>query len=127
MDLDAYRRSFVRILVCGNPNATEKEIRKLREELWKQLDELGPELVIHRGTRGVGRIAGEYAALKGIPAMVFYPAWNGPFGKQASRVRDSWTFEWGKPDFVLVFPGAEHITGMARKRGIENRYVRWND
>lgn len=101
-----------RVLVCGGrdfnfPGSVYRALDIFRAER-------GIALVIHGAARGADRLAGEWAAERGVP-VVEYPADWAAHGRAAGPKRNQRMIDEGKPDFVVAFPGGAGTADMVRR------------
>lgn len=98
----------MKLLVCGGRRYDDAA------ELYRRLDHLKPDLVITGGATGADRLAQNWACDRGIPCMVFPPAWE-CLGTRAGSVRNGWMLLHGRPDMVLAFPGGPGTADMVSR------------
>lgn len=104
-----------RLLVCGGRDFANRRwmFDALDSRLAHHRSRTGL-VIIHGGARGADRLAGDWAAERGVPCMVFPAAWAG-IGKGAGPVRNGWMLEHGRPHGVLAFPGGSGTADMVRR------------
>lgn len=100
----------MRVLVCGGRDYADFDAVRIT------LDELrvskGVTVVIHGGASGADTLAGEWAALRGIPVEVFRADWKAN-GRAAGPIRNAKMLREGKPDWCIAFPGGRGTADMA--------------
>jgi hypothetical protein len=107
----------MRLLICGGRDVSDAEKvwaeidRFIRDDQAGDTDQL---LVITGGASGVDQWAEQWALRKGLPCMVFHPAWQ-TFHKAAGPIRNGWMLEHGKPDQVLALWGGKGTRDMIAK------------
>lgn len=102
----------MRVLVCGGRDYLAAAY------LGTQLDRLHAEqpfsMVIHGGSTGADRIAGEWAALRKVPVQVYFAKW-GALGRRAGPMRNAQMLSDGKPDLVVAFAGGTGTNDMVSR------------
>lgn len=98
---------FNRVLVCGgrafrNISFIESELDRLRASHYFQWD----SLIIHGDADGTDRLAGAWAARRGLACMAMAANWN-YFGPHAGTVRNTWMIKLAMPNLIVAFPGGE--------------------
>lgn len=103
----------MRLLICGGRDFYGENFKY--QEILDALEALTPvpELVITGEASGVDTVAREWAALRGIPCMVFPAAWQA-LGKAAGPIRNGWMLAYGNPDMILAFPGGVGTASMVK-------------
>lgn len=111
------------VLVCGGREFDDWPL------LRKTLDEIHQETVIdrviHGGSRGADKLAGNWASDRNVLATAYNADWRRE-GLRAGPIRNSLMIEQGKPDLVIAFQGGSGTTDMvkkATKSGIKVRVV----
>lgn len=109
---------MTRVLVCGGRSYDD------RDNVFVVLDALNSEhqfsLVIHGGAKGADFLAGEWAAVRRVPAQVFAAEW-GRYGNRAGPIRNRQMLVVGKPDLLVAFPGdlgTENMMVQADRYGV---------
>jgi YspA, cpYpsA-related SLOG family len=69
--------------------------------------------LIHGGASGADRLAGDWAASRGIP-VEFHPADWQRYGRAAGPIRNQQMLA-EKPDMVVAFPGGRGTVDMVRR------------
>jgi hypothetical protein len=69
--------------------------------------------LIHGGACGADRLAGEWAASRGIPVEVYLADWQ-KYGRAAGPIRNQQMID-RKPDMVVAFPGGRGTADMVRR------------
>jgi hypothetical protein len=108
----------MRVLVTGGRGFSNRTL------LFATLDRLHAShaftALVHGGASGADRLAGEWAASRGIPVKVHPADWQ-KYGRAAGPVRNQRMIA-EKPDMVVAFPGGRGTADMvrrARQAGIE--------
>jgi hypothetical protein len=70
-------------------------------------------MIIHGGASGADRLAGEWAASRGIPVEVHPADWQ-KYGRAAGPIRNQQMID-RKPDMVVAFPGGRGTADMVRR------------
>ena len=105
-------RTFIndRVLVCGGRNFTNHDL------LFKVLDNIKPQFIIHGGASGADSLADQYARMHKIPLQTFHAEWKKykrPKGKNpAGMIRNKKMLSEGQPTLVVVFPGGDGTKDM---------------
>jgi hypothetical protein len=76
--------------------------------------------LIHGGASGADRLAGEWAASRGISVEVYPADWQ-KYGRAAGPIRNQRMID-RKPDMVVAFPGGRGTADLvrrARQAGVE--------
>jgi hypothetical protein len=108
----------LRLLVCGGRKFDDRELAF--DELDKVLRSSGVSLVIHGGASGADALAGEWAASRGIPVLVFKPDWR-RFGRGAGPRRNAEMISAGRPGLAVAFAGGSgtrDMVGRLRAAGV---------
>jgi hypothetical protein len=104
----------MRVLVCGGRDFQDDAA------LVRVLDELHAErpftLLIHGAARGADRMAGSWAAARGIPCQAFPADWE-RLQRRAGPERNGRMLREGRPDLVVAFPGGTGTADMVRRAG----------
>lgn len=77
------------------------------------LQALQPSLIIHGGARGADSLAGQWAALNGVPCNVYRADWD-KHSRRAGSIRNMEMLDASKPDCVVAFPGGVGTAHMVR-------------
>lgn len=100
------------VLVCGGRDFGDYQL------LARVLDQLHAESrftkLIHGAAFGADRMAGHWAALRGIPVEAYPADWYA-HGKSAGPIRNAMMLRLGKPDLVIAMPGGAGTADMVRK------------
>lgn len=101
----------MKTLVCGGRDYQDAE------ELFGFLDDIHSAVqiteIIHGGARGADKLAGEWAASRGIACTVFPANWQ-KYGKKAGTIRNLQMYKASEPDLVVAFSGGAGTANMAR-------------
>lgn len=115
--------SGIKVLVCGGRDFQDRPL------LWSVLSDIHQArkiaAVIHGAARGADKMAGDFAAERGI-AVREYPANWTRDGRIAGPLRNSRMLEAEAPDLVVAFPGGRGTADMvikARRSGVEVMHV----
>ncbi|WP_095201274.1 DUF2493 domain-containing protein [Mesorhizobium carmichaelinearum] len=109
---------ILKVLVCGGREFTDTTF--IHAELDRLHAQYRFDTVIEGDARGVDRIAGEWAHIKGIDLVEFPADWKGE-GRHAALIRNERMLRDGKPDLVIAFPGGggtAHTCFHAEQLGI---------
>jgi hypothetical protein len=113
------------IVVTGGRDYTNYPAVEAELDWWNQ-EPHGPiSTLVHGGARGADSLADQWAALRGVPRVVYFPEWD-RLCKAAGMIRNRTMLDASKPDLVVAFPGGRGTAGCvmeARRRGIEVREV----
>lgn len=97
------------MVVCGGRDYRDRRRSEAR------LRKLPPgTVVIHGGSRGADRIAGEVARELGFEVVCYPAAWD-RYGRVAGPVRNQAMLDCERPDLVIVFPGGRGTADMIRR------------
>ena len=100
----------VKVLVCGGRDYTN------REELFAAMDELHQEygitMVIHGDARGADKLAGAWAASRGIHYAAVPALWDF-YDRSAGPMRNAAMLTL-RPILCIAFPGGAGTAGMMR-------------
>jgi hypothetical protein len=102
------------ILACGGRDYDN------REYMDKCLSQLMVTLLIHGNAKGADTQAGQWAADKGLPVLIFPALWHKE-GKAAGIKRNIRMLEEGRPDLVVAFAGGRgtaHMKSIAKAAGV---------
>jgi len=103
----------VKVLVCGGRNFNDYTrlfvALRVAEQFHGKITE-----IIHGGASGADTLAGQYAALWGIPCTVFPADWK-THGRAAGPIRNALMLEQGAPDRVVAMPGGRGTQDMVKK------------
>ena len=98
----------MKLLVCGGRDFNDRDF------LFKSLDQLHAEhhfsLLIHGGAKGADKLAGEWAADRGIEFKIFPADWD-QYGRSAGMIRNRQMLNQ-KPDLVVAFSGGRGTQNM---------------
>jgi hypothetical protein len=109
-----------RVLVCGGRDYFD------HARIWSVLDHYnaaaigGFYCVIHGAATGADRLAGAWAAARGVVELPFPADWD-RWGRAAGPIRNAFMLKEGRPDVVIAFPGGPGTANMiehARKAGV---------
>lgn len=102
----------MRLLVCGGRGYAD------RRTLFDTLDALHGQMpvavLIHGAARGADALAGEWAALRGVPVSAYPADWKS-FGRAAGSIRNQTMLDDGRPEMVVAFPGGRGTADMVRR------------
>lgn len=104
------------VLVCGSRTWTDADRIRIKLRALPR-----GSTVVHGGSRGADRIAGELARAIGLEERVMLPDWKSE-PRRAGIIRNIAMLDLN-PDIVLAFwdgasTGTGHTIGEARRRGI---------
>jgi hypothetical protein len=102
---------MARVLVCGGRDFADRAMLRHHLDL---LYRVGWSAVIHGGATGADTLAGEWAALRGIPVEVYPADWR-RYGRMAGPMRNQRMLTDGAPDLVVAFPGGAGTADMVRR------------
>lgn len=106
-------RAGLRVLVCGGRDY--EDWATLRSALINLRAERGIALIIQGGHwSGADKMAGIWAAQRGIPCARMDAHWNA-LGRKAGPRRNQWMIDLLRPDLVLAFPGGAGTADMIRR------------
>jgi hypothetical protein len=101
----------MKVLVTGGRGFSNRTL------LFASLDSLHADhaftMIIHGGASGADRLAGEWAASRGIPVEVYPADWQ-KYGRAAGPIRNQRMID-RKPDMVVAFPGGRGTADMVRR------------
>jgi hypothetical protein len=107
----------MRLLVTGGRSFSDREF------LFATLDALHAQhhftLLIHGDAKGTDRLAGEWAAERGVAVSARPADWR-RYGRGAGMVRNRQMLD-EKPDLVVAFPGGpgtKNMAEIARRAGV---------
>lgn len=98
----------LRVLVCGGRDYTDGY------RVADVLSQLRIEELAHGNARGADRLAGWWAASKGIRCRVYPADWRS-HGKGAGPLRNARMLRDFEPDLVVAFPGGKGTADMVRR------------
>jgi hypothetical protein len=98
----------IKALVCGGRDFKDRPF------VINVLTNLNPDIVIQGGAEGADLIAKEWAMANFKPVWTFPADWD-EHGKAAGPIRNQQMIDWGKPDFVIAFPGGKGTADMVRR------------
>ena len=101
-----------RVLCCGGRDFTDMNFVTQRLNELRQV--LGDFAVIHGGTRGADRLAGEWGKANGLPVIEVAANWD-RYAKSAGSIRNAWMIEVCCPTYAVAFPGGAGTQDMIRK------------
>lgn len=101
----------MKVLVCGGRDYADSEF--LNDCLDRVHAKRGITQVIHGGATGADRLAGAWAASRGVAVAVFMADWDG-FGRAAGPMRNKKMLEQ-KPDVVVAFAGGRGTSDMIKQ------------
>lgn len=107
----------MRVLVCGGRDYRDGPA------LFKALDAVGPDSVVHGAYRGADELAEKWAKMRAV-VYIGVPAKWGAVGGRAGPERNQRMLDLFSPDLVLAFPGGAGTADMvarAKAAGIEVR------
>lgn len=70
--------------------------------------------ILHGGAKGADSLSGEWARGKGLCEMTIPAPW-GFFQKNAGPIRNQWLLDFGRPDYVVAFPGDSGTSDMVHR------------
>ena len=111
----------MRLLVCGSRTWTDEDT------LYQMLDGIHESrtvtLLIHGGARGADKMAGEWAATRGIPVRVYHARWDVD-GRAAGPMRNQRMLVEGQPEeaaaFAVDLSNSKGTKDMVRRLGSAN-------
>jgi hypothetical protein len=98
----------MKILACGGRSYLN------RDRVFRSLDELKPDHVIHGGASGADSLAGIWARNRGVALTVYKADWE-KHGSAAGPIRNQQMLDEGKPDLVVAFPGGKGTADMVKR------------
>ncbi len=104
----------MRLLVCGGRTYDDAKA------VYRSLDTLNPDVVIHGGANGADTLADNWAEDNGKEIEVFEADWD-RHGRAAGPIRNQAMLDEGRPDAVLAFPGGpgtEDMIARAKRAGL---------
>lgn len=107
------------IIVCGGRKFDDRAL--MARVLDRVVEQKGDIFVIHGGAEGADKLAGEWAASRGMPCAEVGALWDF-FGNAAGPIRNGWMLLL-KPVGVVAFrggsgPGTANMCEQARKESI---------
>ncbi len=109
----------LRVLITGGRDYSDRDF------LFETLDRLHAthafSVLIHGDASGADKLAGEWAAARGIEVQTRPADWT-RHGRAAGPIRNQTLLAEEKPELVVAFPGGKGTADMvtrARKAGIE--------
>lgn len=109
----------MRVLVCGGRNFSDIQ------GLFKVLDEIRPDTIVHGNARGADKIAGLWARRNKKLELSFSANWKA-YGRAAGYIRNKQMLQRGKPDMVIAFPGGKgtaNMVNIAKKAGVKVKII----
>lgn len=106
-----------RLIICGGRQFDDRVL--MARVLDRIVEQRGEIFVIQGGAEGADKLAGEWAASRGMPCAEVGALWE-YYGDGAGPVRNAWMLEL-KPDGVVAFPGGDgthNMCAQARKAGV---------
>jgi hypothetical protein len=103
------------VLVCGGRHYHDR--LKVQEALFR----LKPSVVVTGDAGGADMLARYWCVEQGVPCLMMPAPW-GKHGRAAGPIRNEWMIRFGRPNYVLAFPGGKGTADMRRraeKHGIE--------
>ena len=101
-------------LVCGGRDFHDLEFMD------RELSDRTVTAIVHGDAKGADKLAGQWAAERGIPEIVVPANWT-YHKRSAGPIRNCWMLKFVKVDVVLAFPGGRGTANMmtqAKKAGI---------
>ncbi len=100
----------MKILVCGGRDFNDEEMVAsiLSRYVFKG------DILIHGGSSGADRLAGDWAKKNDIEVEVYPADWH-RYGKSAGPIRNGQMLSVGKPNLVVAFPGGRGTEDMIRQ------------
>lgn len=102
----------MRVIVCGGRDFAHRPLLDFTLDTLRH--RYGVDELAHGGASGADRLAGEWAASRGVPMRVFAADWRGD-GRSAGPRRNQRMLERFKPDAVIAFPGGRGTADMVRR------------
>jgi hypothetical protein len=105
----------MKVLVCGGRDYDDQAFfDKFMDDLSQRLQRV--ICIIQGGATGADMLARGWAAERMLPCMTFdvNPYW-GKLGKKAGPIRNEWMLEYGKPEWVVAFPGGKGTADMIKQ------------
>lgn len=99
------------VLVCGGRHFDrERAVFDVLDELHSRAT---IDVLVEGGARGADRIAGDWAASRGVDLIVYPANWLG-HGNGAGPMRNRRMLEHARPGLVVAFPGGPGTRDMVR-------------
>lgn len=105
-----------RIIVCGGRTFDDRML--MARVLDRVVEQRGEIFVIQGGANGADKLAGEWAASRGMPCAEVGALWD-VFGDGAGPVRNGWMLLL-QPDGVVAFPGGAGTRNMCEQARAAN-------
>lgn len=107
---------MVTILVCGGRNYNNRQrVHEALSDAVAQMTCQGEQIrIIHGGASGADALAGEWAEMNDLEAVVFSANWRLD-GRAAGPIRNTRMLRAGRPDLVVAFPGGRGTADMVSK------------
>ena len=109
-----------RVLVCGGRNYDDRKF------MYDKLDAIlamgGIDVLIQGGTSGADEMAADWALLKSVPLLTYFPHWK-LHGNAAGPIRNAKMIAHGKPTHVMAFEGGRGTADMVKKSKAANVHV----
>ncbi len=106
-----------RVIVCGGRKFDDRML--MARVLDRVVEQKGEIFVIQGGAQGADKLAGEWAASRGMPCAEVGALWEYS-GDAAGPIRNGWMLML-QPDGVVAFPGGNGTANMimqAREKGV---------
>jgi len=106
-----------RVIVCGGRKFDDRMF--MANVLDRVVEQKGEIFVIHGGAEGAAKLAGEWAASRGMPCAEVGALWD-LFDHAAGPIRNGWMLAL-QPHGVVAFPGGDGTANMimqARAAGV---------
>ncbi len=106
-----------RVIVCGGRKFDDRML--MARVLDRVVEQKGEIFVIQGGANGADKLAGEWAASRGIPCAEVAAPWA-VYGDGAGPIRNGWMLAL-QPDGVVAFPGGAgtaNLIKQARDAGV---------
>ncbi len=100
-----------RVIVCGGRKFDDRML--MARVLDRVVEQKGEIFVIQGGAEGADKLAGEWAASRGIPCAEVAAPWA-VYGDGAGPIRNGWMLAL-QPDGVVAFPGGAGTANMIQQ------------
>lgn len=98
----------MKIIICGGRDFRDYELLSKYMDGFHKQNKI--TLVIHGGSKGADKLAGEWAWSRGISYKIYHAEWD-KYGKSAGPIRNKQML-MEKPDCVIAFPGGAGTKNM---------------